>query len=251
MKINPHDLLNRIIRSGRKLSCSIREATPFVRRAFGRPAMACYVLLRAHLAQLAMVVLIPMLLFIAPLVVDLFTSTIFPPKTSTKLFGLVKTKKDNPIKSFADVTIMTTLWVTSGSAIIILFWLSVPTGLVQASVTSRRWAAKAEELTSANPSKAITLFKRALFLTTNPDEAGLKAKLQNILSSSSSRPRTDETIINTQQETSIDIEKSGLVPMDGTLWIQSLEKERWELSMAPGITFLIAKWLLKSFPVFW
>jgi hypothetical protein len=94
----------------RQFIASVPEIMPQARIASRKPTAIGYILRTAHRAQIALGIPLLLLVLLAPTAVDFFTNTVFPPETSNKVFGLLKTQHANPLKSVADAAIMTVLW---------------------------------------------------------------------------------------------------------------------------------------------
>ena len=108
-----------IVERTRQLIASAREVIPQARGALSKPAVVGYIVLTSHRAQITLGLLLLFLIFLAPLVVDFVTGTVFPPETSKKVFGLIKTQQANPLADVSYVAIMILLWV--GSTVSTLF----------------------------------------------------------------------------------------------------------------------------------
>jgi hypothetical protein len=133
-----------------------------------KPILAGYLLLTAHRAQVILALSLLFLIFLAPGIVDKITGTILPPETSKKVFGLIKTQQENPLKGVADVLIMTALWVISIGSALLLFWLYIPEGSDRANALAEKMVKKAEN--SAELSHRRRLYKMALPLTTDAQQ---------------------------------------------------------------------------------
>ena len=195
MAMKPRDLAYLISRPVQELSRAIRRVAPDARNLLRKPAVLGNVLLRAHRAQIALAVSVILLVFIAPSMVDHATSRLFPPTTSKKLFGLIKKKSENPFKRHADTVAMTALQVTSGGVVILLFWLSIPAGVVRATALSKRRAAEAEAVCTMDPSRGLALYQQAFALTTDPDqESVLRTRMLELTSALAPSQSTGETV---------------------------------------------------------
>ncbi len=205
-----HNLTYLITRPLRALFRAIRGVAPEARHVIRKPAVLLEVLLRAHRAQISLIVSILFLLFVAPPIVDSATSKVFPPKTSKKLFGLIKKQKQDPARQHADSVITTVLWVTSGSVVMLLFWLSIPGGVVRATALSRRRVAEAEAVHENDPPRSLALYKQALALTTDPEqEPALETIIHELEPTSAPHPSLKETVADTGRGTVYDNGSSG------------------------------------------
>ena len=205
MAILTRNLTYVIARPLRALFRAIREAAPDARLVVRKPAVLLEVLLRAHRAQLSLIVSVLFLLFIAPPIVDFATSKVFPPKTSKKLFGLIKKQKQDPARRHADSVITTVLWTTSGSVVILLFWLSIPGGVARATALSRRRVAEAEDVQETDPPKSLALYKQALALTPDSEqEPALKTIIHELEPTLAPHPTLKKTVADTGRGTLYD-----------------------------------------------
>ncbi len=212
MAILTRNLTDLITRPLRALFRAISRVAPDARRVIRKPAVLAEVLLRAHRAQLSLVVSVLFLLLVAPPIVDFATSKVFPPKTSKKLFGLIKKQKQDPARQRADSVITTVLWLTSGSVVILLFWLSIPGGGARATALSRRRIAEAEDVQETDPRKSLALYKQALALTTDPEQVpALKTRIHELEPASAPHQSHRKTVADTGRGTLYDNDSSGPV----------------------------------------
>lgn len=181
--------------NSRELISSIKETLPDARKAVKKPLLMGYLLLTAHRAQIISVLLFSFLIFLAPVIVDKVTVTIFPPETSKKILGLVTVQQKNPLEDAAYVFIMTILWMSSIGSALLLFLFEIPKGLSRANALSLRLVKRADN--NADQSRRRMLYRLALMLTTD-------AQLESQVTSS----LRDSAILDSQQNagnmTSID-----------------------------------------------
>lgn len=150
---------------------------PHARSAFRKPATIGYILFTAHRAQITLGILLIFLILLAPAAVEFLTSTIFPPETSKKIFGLIKTQEANPLKDIAHVLIMTTLWVASIMSALLLFWFHIPHGLERANAAAQRLLIEGDN--HSNEIKKYKLYKRALAIVADSNlEFELKTRIK-------------------------------------------------------------------------
>ena len=165
-----------IIVNVRRLNCAIRVVLPDARRALRKPAVVGYVLLTARRAKITLGILLIFIFFLAPVVVEFLTGIIFPPETSKKVFGLIKTQHVNPLKDVAYVLIMTTLWVVSIVSALLLFWFHIPHGLARANARARGLIAGLDY--NADKTGCRKRYERALSIAT---DAQLESEIASLL----------------------------------------------------------------------
>lgn len=192
--------INRIkdlaVLSFQRLICFVREALPNARQSARKPVLAGYLLLTAHRAQITLVLLLLFLIFLAPDIVDKITGGLFPPETTKKVFGLIKTKQANPLKGVADVVIMTTLWIISITSALLLFLHQIPEGSARANGLARKLISKADS--SSDQSHRGRLYRLALMLTTDTRlESQITSSLQDNAIFDSPQGAGDMTSIDT------------------------------------------------------
>jgi len=135
-------------------------------------------MLTAHRAQITLALLLLFLIFLAPGIIDKITGTIFPPETSNKVFGLIKTRQANPLKGAVDVFIMIMLWLISIGSVLLQLLLYIPKGSVRAERLAGNLARKAGE--STDQSQRRRLLKLALSITTDKRlESQITSSLQD------------------------------------------------------------------------
>lgn len=127
-----------LIVSIRQLAVEAGEVLPCARIAVRKPATAGYILATARRAQITLGLSLIFLIFIAPGLVDLLTSWLFPPETAKKVFGLIKTQQANPLKGIADTLVMTILWIASIVSSLLLLWFHIPEALDRANDRGNR-----------------------------------------------------------------------------------------------------------------
>jgi hypothetical protein len=180
-----------------RLVAAARDVIPSARIVIRKPGAMAYILLDAHRTQLVLGVVLIFLMFLAPPIVDSFTGTLFPPETSTKVFGLIKTQQANPAKEVLEVIIMTTLWLVSIISALLLFWLHIPAGLARANARARILLVAGDR--QANLAKSRDLYKRALAIATEHElEFELDARLKKGKPSGVSSTGQDEVTVLTR-----------------------------------------------------
>ncbi len=187
-----------IIERTRRLIAASRDVTPYARIALRKPAAAGYILLDAHWAQMALGAMLIILIFLAPPIIDSFTGTLFPPETSSKVFGLIKKQQANPLKEECYVVIMTVLWLVSILSTLLLLWLHIPQGLARANARAKSLLAAGD--THGDIDKSRALYKRALAIATDQNlELELDARLKKGKSATISSSDQNEVTVDSRR----------------------------------------------------
>jgi hypothetical protein len=189
--------------NARHLACAVREILPDARRASSKPMVAGHVLLTAIRAQIALAILLVFLIFVAPIIVDGITGILFPPETSKKVFGLLTTQHENPLKGVSYAFVMTLLWTTSMGTVLLLLWFHIPEGLVRAESRARRLVASGDD--HADRMVSRRLYQRALSLTTDPQlQSEIQSLLQQVISKEVADSAGAGTLSDSLQNTMVD-----------------------------------------------
>ena len=145
---------------------------PTLRR---KPSLALDIVKTAFLFHFALIATVLILIFVAPPVVRGVANIIHP--NSTGPLGLIRQEREEA-KSLRRA-IMTMLWLGSGSGCLVILWLHVPAGMVQATRRRERSERKADSLRQLDPEKSAILYRSALALATDPrEERELEEKLR-------------------------------------------------------------------------
>ncbi len=183
--MNSQKYKQKIIDRIRQLITKVRDILPYAHNAFQKPATIIYILITAHRAQITLGVLLILLVFAAPAVVDFITGFLFPPETSKKIFGLIKTQQENNFKEYSYTILMTLLWMTSIIYSVLRFLFDIPNGLEQANAVAQRLLNEGD-----NHSDEIyknKLYKRALAIVADSNlEFELKTRIKERVVSSKS-----------------------------------------------------------------
>jgi predicted Ser/Thr protein kinase len=172
------------------------QILPHAVRVFKKPAALGYTLATAYRAQLALVISLVLLIFVAPSVVDSVTRVLFPPETAKKVFGLITTQEANPLKAVADTAILASLWLVATMSTFLLAWFYIPRGEARVNARAERLLVTGDSCN--DPVAKRKLYGRALSLTTDTDLASkLEARLREITSSEVSAPQTKTEVFAT------------------------------------------------------
>jgi hypothetical protein len=186
------------------LSKAAGRISPKARLALRKPALVIYILRTSYLAHIGLGLLLPFLLLIAPGLVDFVTSAAFPPETSTKLLGILKTQQENPLKGTTDIVIMTSLWILSVGAVLLLVWFNIPRAIAGADRRSRRLMTEADATAHTDLAKSRTLYYRALSISLDPElESALNARLNESVPNSPPKSSSSATLIDSSEDTII------------------------------------------------
>jgi tRNA A-37 threonylcarbamoyl transferase component Bud32 len=140
-----------------------------------------YILLTAHRAQIFLAAAILALLFMVSPLLDSSLHKAYPERTTKKLFGLVKQKKQNPARKRVYDQVMFILWVISGGGAFLLVWLYIPKGTARALSRAREMENRGDNYLSAHPAESLKSYKKALSLTTDTNQENqLIAKIYRI-----------------------------------------------------------------------
>lgn len=172
-----HNLVNRISRQ----ADTVRAVIPTASRVFKKPALFGYILLTAHKAQIFLAIaVLAITLAIAP-ALDSGLRTVFPAKSTKRFFGLVKEKKQNPVRRNAYARIMFVIWILAGGQTLFMIWLYIPKGTARALSRARKLENRGDNCASDHPGESLAAYARALRLTIDPDyEAHLLKKIQTL-----------------------------------------------------------------------
>jgi hypothetical protein len=177
--VNINGINELVVLNTQRLIRSVREALPGARRAVAKPVLTGYLLMTAHRVQITLALLLIFLIFFAPGIVDKITGTLFPPETSKKIFGLIKTRQANPMKGSEDVFVMITLWVVSIGSVFLQFLLYIPKGSSRADVLAGKLVRKADE--STDQAQRLRLLKFAHKMTIDDRlESEIESSLQKV-----------------------------------------------------------------------
>ena len=130
--------LGQVRRGLTSLLNKIRKATPIAIEAARQPGVMGYLLLTARRAQIFLVTAVLVLVFMVSPLLDLTIKSVYPEKTSKKLFGLVKQTQQDPAQKTAYDRIMFILWVLTIGETLLLVWLHIPGGYEMALSRSGR-----------------------------------------------------------------------------------------------------------------
>jgi serine/threonine protein kinase len=204
--MNINRIKNLAVLCSQRLIRSVRKELPIARQSARKPVLAGYFLLTAHRAQITLTLLLLFLFFLAPDIVDKITGVLFPPETSKKIFGLIKTQQAHPLKGVADVVIMTTLWIISIGSALLLFLHHIPEGSIKANSLAGKLISKADG--SADQSHRSKLYRLALMLTTD-------TRLESQIASSLQDNAIFGSPLCARDMTSIDIPAESRQPLRG------------------------------------
>jgi hypothetical protein len=184
--------LERLKTQARFLLRDIREVRKLLPLLLRRPAIAGHCVTSAcrhHVALLAAVIVV---LIAAPYIVDFTAKHLHPPKKT--LFGLV-TQPEGSTPQTRKV-VLGGLWIVSCGWIALAIWLHIPAGALDAARRSRRLELEADAVADYLPHRKAALYRKALALTSNPEqEVQLKHKIRILGSSPSSSRIADQTAV--------------------------------------------------------
>jgi len=135
------------------------------------------------------------LIFLAPGIIDKITGTLFPPGTSKKVFGLIKTRQANPVKGVADVFIMTALWVISIGSVFLQLLLYIPRGSARAGELAGKLVREADKNTDQSRRRRMLKTARKMTID-NRLESEISSLLQAVELRDDSLNSKDKTFID-------------------------------------------------------
>lgn len=189
-----------------RLRNSISQAKalwPENRRALIKPPVIGYTMLTAHRTQIISGMLILLMVFIAPVVSDYIARTLFPPETAKKVFGLIKTQSESPIKAVFETTLLAILWLGSILQILYRIWFEIPDGVRRANRRAAELMAEADQLSQST--ERTKKLNHALALTSDMQlEAQLRSRLRSAPESAQGASQSNAPIVEADDKTMID-----------------------------------------------
>lgn len=143
---------------------------PYAALALRKPLAGLFALSRAFKAQAFALVAALFLIYAAPAVVK-SVSGFFIPQETKKAFGLIKHKKDRPVKGYLDTTLLGALWVGGVGGSLLLFWFALPAGLAAANSRGKKRYREGLLFSEENPALSRRKCRFALALVTDPEIA--------------------------------------------------------------------------------
>ncbi len=179
-------------------ACAI---APSAMQLIRKPVLAAYILLTARRAQLFLVSAILVIVFIVAPLLDSGLRTTFPEKTSKRLFGLVKEKKQNLLRTKAYNWALFSIWLLATGETLLLVWMYIPRGRARAMDRARKLESRGDSRRFENPAESLKDYGRAIRLISDSDyESRLSDKIHALLSADPATqiasPRADDTYID-------------------------------------------------------
>jgi tRNA A-37 threonylcarbamoyl transferase component Bud32 len=187
------------------LKTRAQAVIPSAARAIKKPALIGHIFLTAHRAQIFLASAVLILMFIISPLLDSGLRTVFPEKTSKKLFGLVKKKKQNPVQKNTYDWIISALWILAGGQTLLLVWLHIPKGTARALSRARKLESQGDLCLTDHPAESLAAYMRAFRLTSDSDyEIHLLKKIQALSPSENairfSSPESGGTFIDSSAQ---------------------------------------------------
>lgn len=136
-------------------------------------------LLSAHWAQIILALAILTMPSLVPSAVDIQLEKLYPPTTTKKILGLIKSTKPDPRLKDLQKLVRIVLWTGSGNLVLYLLLLHIPSTINQAHALARKHENEADALAESQPSVSILRYNSAISLTSDPKyESALKSKLK-------------------------------------------------------------------------
>jgi hypothetical protein len=173
----------RLIRKLVSVAQRFREIAPAAGQAARKPAVMGHIFLTAHRAQIFLVAAILAILFLFSPLLDSGLRTIFPEKTSKKLFGLVKKKRRNPIQEKAYDWAMLSLWILTVGETLILVWMNIPRGMAKAGARAKELENYGDKSSNDKPLVRLKYYNKAFGLALDSeDQSQILMKIRQISS---------------------------------------------------------------------
>ena len=145
----------------KEISKKFKEGIELVPMVWRKPKVFRYWMLNARRAHLAIIVLIVLVPFILIPSVNLLLSYIFSPVTEESLFGLIRTKKDNPFLEYAQLLVTALVWLTSIVICVYLFLIKIPDVIQHSRKIVEDKIAEADKTLILKPSESVLLYSAA------------------------------------------------------------------------------------------
>ena len=154
------------------------ELAPVVWR---KPKVFRYWLTNSHKAHVAIIVLIMLVPLILNPLINSLLSYIFSPVTEEALFGLIRTKKDNPFLEYAQFLVNALVWIMSFLICVYLFLVNLPGVIQHSRDVVREKIAEADKTLVLKPSESVLLYNAAAEWNVDADyEKVISTKMDGI-----------------------------------------------------------------------
>ena len=164
-----------------KIFASVKEDLAQLPMVWRKPKILRYWLVNARRAQVAFAILILLVPFILIPLVDKFLAYIFSPVTEEALFGLFRTKRDNPYLEYATYMINAIIWGFAFLVCVYLLLRNIPDALWYSRKKVEEHIDLADKNLKIKPSESVLLYNAATeWNTDNEYEKVILTKMDNI-----------------------------------------------------------------------
>lgn len=160
------------------LSRNAQKLAPSMLR---KPALIRHWLLRAHWAQLVLVVFLFSMPNFIPENIDNLFEQLSSPSTSQEFARFFDGIFNRPELSTGQIITRAALWFTATLVVLIVFWLNIPRATQRAQNIADLRQQEADQLHNTDPQQSLMLYQSALSLTLDPTlESALRSKISTI-----------------------------------------------------------------------
>lgn len=169
-----------------------REARQWAPALLRKPPLVRHWLLRAHWAQVILVIFLLGMPSLIPEWIDGIIEQLSPPSTAQKLGRLFDGLLNQPALSNTQIGTRALLWSVASVVVLALFWLHIPTTIQRAQQLAETRQQEADRLRQADPQQSLLLYQSAMGLTLDADtQAALQRSIADIECLSAPANRTE------------------------------------------------------------
>jgi len=178
---SPDSFTTRFATHATRYLTMFRSAQQLAPAMFRKPALIRHWLLRAHWAQLVLVIFLLSLPSLIPGMIDSVIEQLSPSSTSQKLVRLVDGLLRQHELSTSQTTTRIILWSSATLVVLVLFWLHIPRAAKRAQDLALRREHEADRLRNTDPNQSLLMYQSALSLTLDASlENSLQTKIADI-----------------------------------------------------------------------
>lgn len=155
-----------------------RSLIPVVSR---KPVILRHWLLNARSAQIFLLAVLILMPTVVPMVVGPVLDFVFPPETRERLFGLVSTSKENPLRNGAAIVTYVLISLSALAVFVYLLLRQLPPSVKFAEQASLDREQEADRLLAHKPSASVYLYDEALaWAPGERREASVRSKIDQL-----------------------------------------------------------------------
>lgn len=139
----------------------VRDSVRLVPVLKRKPRVLRHWLLSAHKEQIILIMLLVLVFFVITPFIDLFLSEVFSPVTRETLFGLIKTRQEDPRLYDFQIASRWLIWSATAIIVIYMFLRHIPRSLKTADKIAKEKEQQGDRLIDINPSESILLYDAA------------------------------------------------------------------------------------------